>query len=141
MFVVLALALGSLAGGAGLLRYFTENQSLTRAAPTLSTDGMSVKDIKGFRVKVCAPSGQTLAGAGAVNLYEFDPTSQLWGLNVGLNMPITVTATSCSGSACRCQTFPGFEVDAPIGRILPAANAITLSGGSAVDIYVTAWGP
>ena len=119
---------------------FTENQLLTRAAPTSATTGMNLYQVKGFRISVCAPSGATLSGAGTIDIYNRNGTTGLWEFNKALQQTVNVTATSCSGAPCRCQVFPDFLQTARLGsQLLPAANGVTVSAGTTVDIYVQAW--
>lgn len=126
------------AGGTG--RTFQETQALTRAIPTDTTVGLRSDNLMGWRVSVCAASGQTLSGAGTIDVYNYNYTSGLWEFNKGLQMTITVGATSCSGAPCRCQVFPDFTALARLGSlILPAANGVTVSGGTTVVVYIQAW--
>lgn len=117
------------------------NQILTAAAPSASTDGMDSTGIKGYRVTLCATSGNTLSGAGTLHAYYFSvPAGGLWTRNPGLDLPVTVTATSCAGAACRCQTFPDLEAQSKIkGRVKWATSAVTVSGGTTVDVNVEGW--
>lgn len=136
---VLAMLVTGLAWAGGY-RFFTENQILTRAVPTSATTGFNTHRVKGMRVSVCAQSGATLSGAGSINAYNQNPSTGLWERNPGLDLAISVTATSCAGAACRCQVFPDIEQVASQGsQYLPAANAVTVSAGTTVDVYVQAW--
>ena len=129
-----------LAYGAGL-RHFTETQTAAaRAAPTAATDGMSLLGVDSFRVSVCAPSAQTLGGAGSLHAYLFDVNDGLWKRNPSLDLPISVTATSCASAACRCQQFPDQKVGVgdEAARVLYAASGVTLSGGTDVTVSIHA---
>lgn len=120
-------------------RLWSEDQILTRAAPSAVTDGMFLKDVVGYRLTVCAASGQTLSGAGALRAWYYSYESGVWGRNPTLDQTITVTATSCAGAACRCQTFPDFEVVANQGgRVLFATDAVTVSGGTTATVRIHA---
>lgn len=131
----------------------TETQILTRALPTVasftvtsgSTIGASLdlRDVIGFRVEVCGEvaSSRTLSGAGALNAYLLNEDDGKVKRNPGLDLPISVTSTSCAGAACACQVFPDQKVSASQlgGRLIYAANAITVSGGTTVLVRITGW--
>jgi hypothetical protein len=148
--LVLILALASSAAFAQQSKYASENQSTTRAAPTAAsftatnTDGsakaLELGRVISFRVTVCAPSAQTLAGAGTLHAYLY---SRKWGTvsrNPALDLSISVTATSCNGAACQCQAFPNQSTGDLVGPgdvLIYAANGVTLSAGTTVDVYYT----
>lgn len=126
--LILALAAASAVIAAetdidGSMRIWTEAQALTRAAPTLVTEGMSLRDIDGYRPAICADSGQTLSGAGTLTAYVWDVDLALWVKNPTLNLAVT-------NSAVRCQAFPDVEVRVPSGRVLYAATGVTVSSGT-----------
>lgn len=112
---------------------FSEVQSLTRSAPSAAAEGMSLTGVSGYRVSVCASAGNTLSGAGAVDIYGYNPVTGLWGINPALRTTVTATI--------RCQTLPDFDA-ATLGRmagwrVLPAANGITVSGGTTVTVSIS----
>lgn len=112
---------------------FSESQSLTRAAPAAATEGMSLTGVSGYRVSVCATAGNTLSGAGFIDIYGYNPVTGLWGIAPQLRVPVTATI--------RCQNVADFGVDS-LGRmsgwrVLPAANGITVSGGTTVTVSVS----
>jgi len=122
-----ALALSSflLMGGVTINRGVlvdTLTESLTRSAPTLSTEGEPLDNVYSYRIILCANSGQTLSGGGTLQMWHYN-TSTGWARNSGLDL--TVTATSV-----RCQAFPDVLVGPPYGRFLAAPNAVTVSGGT-----------
>lgn len=124
----------------GSKRTWTETPILTRAVPTLASEGMDLGNIDGFRVSVCAASGQTLSGGGNLNAYLYNYDTALWQRNPGLDWAISVTATSCSGALCRCQVFPDQVVAAALGsRVLYAPNAVTISSGTTVVVRIDGW--
>jgi hypothetical protein len=139
VFVASVVALFSVAAYAGT-RPFTESQALTRAAPTLSTEGVSMSQITAFRVSVCATTGNTLSGSGTLKAYLYNPAVGLWMRNPSLDVAVT-------NSGERCQVFPDFTVtsiavtgSAPY-RTLFATSAVTVSGGTTVDVRIDAYGP
>lgn len=124
-------------------RYYWETAPLTRTAPSATPvdgtvgSGLKLSLVVGGYISVCAASGQTLAGAGTLDAYYYHPGAALWMRNPGLDLTISVTATSCAGSPCRCQIFPDFSVGAPkAGYILYATNGVTVSGGTTVVVRV-----
>lgn len=102
--------------------------SCTRSAPTLSTEGMSLIAVYGFRLKVCAASGQTLSGAGTLQAYAYDADEGVWTRNKDLDQLVTNTT--------RCQTFPDFRTELRADRVLFAASGVTVSGGSGLDVLL-----
>lgn len=113
-------------------RSFSEAQALTRAAPTTNSEGMQLGNVSGYRISICADSGQTLSGAGTIDIYWYSYDAALWMRNRDLALNVTA-------SGVRCQVFADNRVAAKLGgRLLPAANAVTVSAGS-VTIRVDAW--
>lgn len=120
-------------------RSATAAWALTGAVPTAATSGgLSLNEVQGFRVSVCAESGQTLAGAGALNAYYVNHNTNLAQRNPGLDKSVSVTATSCAGAACRCQVFPDDENTNPAlgGQVFFVPNAVTVSGGTTVTVRI-----
>ena len=124
-----ALLLALLSGQARTAVTVTEAQALSRAAPTLSTEGVSLGSARGLRVTLCAASGQTLSGAGALRAY-YSPSGTIWSRNSGLDLAVPGDA---AGKAC--WTFPDVEVLVRTGRVLFAADGVTVSGGTTVTLY------
>ena len=138
-FVLCVTALFSLAAMAGA-RAFTESQILTRADPSLASEGISMAKVQGFKVSVCAPSGQTLTG-GALRAWLYNPAVDLWMRNPGLDVNVSTTAGK------RCEVFPDFKVsaievlDGDPYRAIWTTSAVTLSGaGTNVDVRIDAYG-
>ncbi len=128
----LALGLGLIGGAAWAgFRPWTENQTAAgRTAPsTDATEGLSLDRVVAYQVTVCAETGRTLSGAGTLDAYWYNPTLLKWVKNPGLALSVTA-------SAVRCMTFPQSTVGSPQGRVLYAANGVTISGGTTVDVRV-----
>ena len=119
-----------------------ETQALTRAAPTLASDGAtagvtlgnpqlpaSQSGIAGVSVTVCAEATRTLAGAGTLQFYAYDNALPEWSRISDLDLPVTATGV-------RCQTFAGIWVNMARGRLLAAATGVTVSGGTTVTVYM-----
>lgn len=136
----LALAVVGLSAASLALpaRYLYETQALTRAAPTLSSEGMGLGQVgnlpavRGVRVSVCAASGQTLSGAGTLRAWVYHADAALWMRNVSLDLKVDATAV-------RCQAFPDLVSGARLEhRVLWAADGITVSGGTTVEVRIDA---
>ncbi len=115
----------------GTTAYWTEVQLLTRAAPTLVTEGLNLRGVVGFRVTVCANATRTLSGAGSLRAYVWDNNLLRWIRNPGIDL-------SVSSSAMRCMAFPDVETVAASGRVLYAADGVTVSAGTTVDVQIKA---
>lgn len=101
----------------------------TTAAPaTTATQGMSLLQLKAFRLSICAASGQTLSGAGTMSAYVYQSGEGRWLPDPGLNQ--TVTATT------RCQAFPDFQVGGSFDRVQFVATGVTVSGGLTLDVLL-----
>jgi hypothetical protein len=113
-------------------RYAYEDQALTRAVPTLSTEGVSASTAIVITVVVIpktAPGTTTLSGGGMIDLffcdtsvgwYEGDPNYYSWSL------------AGCSGLTSCSYTF---EILQPHGRMLARANGVTVSAGTQVTVH------
>lgn len=119
-------------------RYYWETDvPTTRAAPSSAPvdytvgSGLKLNQITGAYISLCAEEGETLSGAGTLDAYYYDVSAALWMRNPDIDLTVTVTATSCAGSPCRCQIWPDFPVDSKKGGYtLFATNGITVSGGT-----------
>ena len=119
-----------------------EAQSTTRSAPALAdfttTSGSSIgksldlANLLGFRVMVCAESGQTLSGAGNLRAYLLDLRDGLVKRNPSIDLAVTA-------SSVRCQVFPDQEVLIPYDLVMYAADGVTVSGGTTVTVQLRGW--
>lgn len=111
---------------------------------------LHVRGCQSYQVFMCAvvSSGtqQTLSGAGTLQVYDFPeavgaivagPGIALWHRNPGLDETVTVTATSCGGSACACQAFPAHNASG-LDWIYLAPTSVTVSGGTTVNVLIEA---
>lgn len=124
LFFLLAPAL-ALAVTVGIATW-TETQAATRAVPTTSsTDGISLLNVTGFRVTVCAGPGQAITGGNVV--FWLQTLDGVWQDN-----PKLLQALSSSGQ--QCQAVGGdWPVAERAGRFLPASSGVTetaLDGGT-----------
>lgn len=119
---------------AGTTRVWQESQALTRspAAPASATDGMDLNNVYGLRVTVCAPASETLTG-GSLRVWLYDYNLGLWTKDTTLDM------TVAASTPARCLTFPDQFTTVPYGRVLVAADSVTVSSGSAVTVQIQAY--
>lgn len=101
--------------------------NLTGAAPAGVTDGMTLKDVVGYRLTVCAVFGQTITSA-PMKAWVFSPLLQLWTRSP--TMDVTV-----AGNSIRCVTAPDVQVGYRLGRVYYQPNGVTVSGGTTVDVH------
>lgn len=110
--------------------WWQESQALNRTAPSAASEGLLVTRMPGFRITVCAPSGQTLT-SGTIKMYYYNAPLALWTRNPSLDQTITAAGE-------RCQTFTDFRTSFLVksARMLPAASSVVLSGGTTVTVVV-----
>lgn len=113
----------------GYRRSTTESQALTRAAPTLATEGLDLDKVTHYQVTVCAETSRTLSGAGTLAAYWYNPGLAAWVRTPGLDLTVSATAV-------RCMSFPQSRVNSGLGRVLYAATGVTVSAGTTVDVRV-----
>lgn len=108
---------------------WTETQATTRspAAPTLESEGASLRNTKAFRVSLHAASGQTLSGAGTLKCYLWQDENARWAPNSDLDLTVPAGAASL-----RDWVFPDQQVMVAKGSVLYACSSVTVSGGSLV---------
>ena len=128
---------------AGKTRIWTETQgttsAVTKAAPTLITEGMSLEDVDGFRVSVAVDTGVTFSGAGSLLCYQWDTDLAAWIRNGELDISLTTGAPTFVASQRRLA-FADQEVKVPSGRVHYACSGVTFSAGSAgVVVRIKAW--
>lgn len=122
---------------AGTVRRWSEVQSLTRSAPTASClaasspEGMDMRSVRGIRVGIDAPTGQTLTG-GALRAYSYDFTAGAWRRVPDLD--ITTITSGLAG-----QWYADQAVLVRTGCLLYAADGVTVSSGTTVTVRITAY--
>ena len=134
--VVLAFCLAAGLASAQSLRSVSETQSLTRSDPAaadiVDTISMSLANVVGFRVSVCAESTRTLTG-GTLLAWVYNPEVSLWMRNPDLDLVVTNVAK-------RCRAFPDQRVSAKQGaRVLYATSSVTVSAGTTVTVRIDGW--
>ena len=115
-------------------RNWNESQILTRAAPTLSTEGVRMNEAVSVIFVLDAGSGKTLSGGGALNIWLYDAwdgTNFFWTLFP--NRTITVPA-GCAGQ--RFCVLDAYTVDGPryAQRLLAATSGVTVSSGTTATV-------
>jgi hypothetical protein len=112
-------------------RYLDETQDLTRAAPSSSSDGVSLIGasgyaVRGFMVALCtADTGQTLNGSGYLRAWVWHGRKARWMRNPDLDLRVTATVA--------CQAWPDLRPGyLRSRRTLFTADTVTVTG-TAVD--------
>jgi len=102
---------------------------LTRAAPTLISEGVNVSAGQWFWAWVQVVAGQTITGGG-MDIYRWDTASGLWVPIMNVAFPLTGKVT-----AGIPQDWSGVQS----GRLFAAPNAVTVSGAAtAIDLHMRA---
>ena len=127
--LALALLLVSGIALAAGVRSWTETQALTRAVPTLSSEGLDLNGVTGWKLTVSANSGQTLSG-GSIACDYYSPWLSRWVANSDL------TFTVPSGK--RDATWNDRKPPVPLGRLLCRTVSVTVSGGTDVAVRIDA---
>lgn len=114
------------------------------AAPTtteFATKGISLKDMQGARLLLCAASGQTLTGTGTIHLWTWDPSiPSLTSSSPAQDLSVADAWSSsrCNASACQCVTFGDLQQAGNSGqKVIAEASGVGVTGGSAAALYWT----
>lgn len=111
-------------------RVWQENQILTRAAPTTdATLGANLNDAIGYRVIVSAELTRTLSGAGNLRCWLYSDTLARW-------VPCPDLDKAVSRAGGRDMTWGELEPLVGFGRVMYAADGVTVSAGTTVDITI-----
>lgn len=103
------------------------------AAPSAASDGVSLQFATGLRLRLCADSGQTLSGAGAIAVYVRDETDGLW-----TRVPALDKTVPASASGLRCIGWDENAVQLPYGSVVYIPAGVTESGGNlTVSHYIS----
>lgn len=105
----------------------SSTQNLTGTAPSTASEGYGVGGRKWCVMTVCAQAGATLT-AGGVQGYFYQPFLGLWARSPALDWTLT------GGS--RCAVAPTLQLANQLGRIEIVPNAVTVSAGTQVTIYL-----
>lgn len=103
----------------------------TGSAPNATTDGATLAQLRAMSIRLCADSGQTLSGAGTLDVYSMDEADSIWSIVPDLE--ITLDA-KVNGKRCAVVLS---DRETPLGtnRVAVVPNAVTLSGGNLTIIY------
>lgn len=109
-----------------------ETQLLTRAAPTLATEGVSINTAITVEVRIApATGGETLSGGGKVDFYFYNATDGWYLMDPD---QYSWVMTGCAGKELCAQTV---QILTPVGRMVAAANGVTVSSGTQVVVSLT----
>ena len=111
-------------------RSVVSTQTTTESAPTLSTEGLLLEDVAGFRVCFSCDSAQTFNAAGSVfQAYVYSGSTTRWARSAEHDVTV---GTSHTGFRDFSVTF---SVSSPRGRVAHIANAIGVTGGNLTLTY------
>lgn len=116
--------------------------SFTLTSGAVQGTAIELKAVEGLRVSVCVTGG-VLSGAGSLQAYLLNDRTGLIERNPGLDLTISVTATSCQGTTCPCQVFPDQRVSGSRvgGWVLYAPNGVTHTGTAVTVRMYASVGP
>lgn len=113
---------------------YIEVQALTRAVPTLATEGQALKNFQALTIQAVAANGQTLS-AGTLNAWFYDPVVAVWARVPALDLVIAT-------SGVQSVAWPALPVIGPRNaRYLWATSGLTVSGGTTVTVYQLGFAP
>lgn len=104
-------------------------------------EAVDLNGASGIRVELCADSGQTLSGAGQLDVYLKNKNGEvLFNKELSATLAVGLSSTSCTGAACRCRVWPDARVSGSAfgGAMLAVPNGVTVSGGSNVTVRIRA---
>lgn len=116
-------------------REWQESQVASRAAPTVATEGMLLREVTGYRLTACATTG-TIATACTLRAYVYSESTGLWVRSAsadysGLGHLDWQILAADVGKAC--VVFPDQQPVARRGRVLYATDTC-----DALTLYVEA---
>lgn len=104
----------------------------TGSAPSANTDGATLAQMRAIAIRLCAASGQTLSGAGTLEVYFMDEVDELWSIVPELELTVDASAASK-----RCtMVLSDREMPLGTGRVAVVPSAVTLSGGDLTITYM-----
>lgn len=120
------------------LQSWSESQILTRAAPTLVTEGLPIFKVRRVRCTVSAPAADTLTAVGTMLGWLWIPGLARWSRCPSLDFAISVGGV---------RDFTGPAMDAELDELAPAgAGAVRVmwstngivTAGAAANVTVRA---
>jgi len=112
---------------------FGTTSPVTGSLPTAvdGSDGQPVQDFCSMTVVLQAPSGQTLSGAGTVELHVLDPVVSAWAHRKEVSLSVNVAV-----GTVRQQAWV-VEIKAPRGQYWKwVPVGVTFSGGGSAGVTV-----
>lgn len=104
----------------------------TGSAPSANTDGATLAQMRAIAIRLCADSGETLSGAGALEVYSMDEVDEIWSIVPELELTVDASAASK-----RCTiVLSDREMPLGTGRVAVVPSAVTLSGGNITLTYM-----
>lgn len=111
----------------GRPKSYQSAQALTESAPSAADEGFSLVGIAALKVILSAAAGQTLSGAGVVDVYTYDPEVERWAIYPGASFDVPTDAATH-----RDVVLGVISIDNPQGRMALIARGVTVSAGTVV---------
>jgi hypothetical protein len=102
------------------------------AAPSGATDGRNIAQARAISVRLCAASGQTLSGAGTLDVYLYDEDDGLWSLAPLSEIEVPA---DCASKRC-CEVLEDRDVLVGFGRVAVVPNAVTVSAATTLSVKI-----
>lgn len=106
------------------VRRWGEVQTGDRDAPTLATEGMDLRNVRGFVVSAAAAEGESFNEVGALAAWRYDAAVAGWCRVPAWDLAVTGTG------AAQFIAWGEREVLVSAGRILYACSAMEVSSGN-----------
>lgn len=103
--------------------------------PTAATDGVPLSGVTGIRAILNASAGNTISAVTAIQWWQFDTASQLWGPSDMADGPFSFGA----GNA-KVWVPVDKQMWVPEGRAYGEVIGFTDSGGGAATLRIATWG-
>lgn len=105
-------------------------QALSASAPSGAqvTGALDLTGVTGYRLTVCAASGNTLTG-GSLDAYSWIPRLSMWARAPVLDLAITPTAQ-------QCESFGDQETFVARGQVYYASDTVTESGSGTTTMVL-----
>lgn len=109
---------------------FASTQTLTQAAPTLTTDGISLSHTLAFRASVCVIGGN-LTASGNLRAWVYVPTQLQWIHNPSMDLAITNTGVPC-------QLWGDISSSIHRGQFKMVDDSVGASAGTTAQVLIEA---
>lgn len=118
---------------------FGTTSPVTGSAPTDVADGLAIADCSQVTIIISAPSGQTLSGAGTIQIWEWYPQPLLdtsrWVRVPGLDFSITTSGVR--DLEVGVVQVAAFKTGVPQNlstRLMAVPSGVTFTGGSGIIV-------